>query len=79
MFLPTLSYTIDIYRKKLTPNNNFISFAAFVSFFPQLLSKPIERASHLLPQFYKKRTFKYQNTAQGMRRILWELFKEKII
>tara|TARA_R110001632_G_scaffold42605_4_gene107879 strand:+ start:1661 stop:3097 length:1437 start_codon:yes stop_codon:yes gene_type:complete len=75
----TLSYTIDIYRKKLTPNNDFISFAAFVSFFPQLVAGPIERASHLLPQFYKKRTFKYQNAAQGMRQILWGLFKKIVI
>ncbi|MFY0630591.1 MAG: MBOAT family protein [Flavobacteriaceae bacterium] len=75
----TLSYTIDIYRKKLTPNNDFISFAAFVSFFPQLVAGPIERASHLLPQFYKKRTFNYQNTTQGMRQILWGLFKKIVI
>lgn len=75
----TLSYTIDIYRKKLTPNNDFISFAAFVSFFPQLVAGPIERASHLLPQFYKKRTFNYQNAAQGMRQILWGLFKKIVI
>lgn len=75
----TLSYTIDIYRKKLTPKNDFISFAAFVSFFPQLVAGPIERASHLLPQFYKKRTFDYQNAAQGMRQILWGLFKKIVI
>jgi len=48
----TLSYTIDIYKKKLEPTKDFIAFAAFVSFFPQLVAGPIERASNLLPQFY---------------------------
>lgn len=75
----TLSYTIDIYRKKLTPNNDFISFAAFVSFFPQLVAGPIERASNLLPQFYTKRKFDYTNASQGMRQILWGLFKKIVI
>jgi alginate O-acetyltransferase complex protein AlgI len=55
----TLSYTIDVYRSKIKPASDFISFAAFVSFFPQLVAGPIERASHLLPQFYKKRQFNY--------------------
>lgn len=50
----TLSYTIDVYRRKLEPTNDFIAFSAFVSFFPQLVAGPIERATHLLPQFYKK-------------------------
>lgn len=47
----TLSYTIDVYKKRLQPTKNFISFAAFVSFFPQLVAGPIERATNLLPQF----------------------------
>lgn len=51
----TLSYTIDVYKRKLTPTDNLISFAAFVSFFPQLVAGPIERATDLLPQFYKKK------------------------
>lgn len=50
----TLSYIIDVYRRKLEPTNDFIAFSAFVSFFPQLVAGPIERATHLLPQFYKK-------------------------
>ena len=50
----TLSYTIDVYHKKLAPSNNFVSFASFVSFFPQLVAGPIERATNLLPQFSKE-------------------------
>ena len=53
----TLSYTIDVYKKKLEPTKDFIAFSSFVSFFPQLVAGPIERASNLLPQFYKKRIF----------------------
>ena len=53
----TLSYTIDVYRKKLTPTKDFIAFTAFVSFFPQLVAGPIERATNLLPQFKKKTNF----------------------
>ena len=75
----TLSYTIDIYRRKLEPTKDFIAFSAFVSFFPQLVAGPIERASNLLPQFYKKRTFDYTKAADGMRQILWGLFKKIVI
>ncbi len=75
----TLSYTIDVYRKKLEPTKDFIAFSAFVSFFPQLVAGPIERATHLLPQFYAKRTFNYQKAADGMRQILWGLFKKIVI
>ena len=75
----TLSYTIDIYRKKLEPTSDIISFFAFVSFFPQLVAGPIERASNLLPQFYKKRHFSYSKAADGMRQILWGLFKKVVI
>jgi len=75
----TLSYTIDIYNRKLEPTKDFIAFSAFVSFFPQLVAGPIERATHLLPQFYKKRTFDYQKAVDGMRQILWGLFKKVVI
>ena len=75
----TLSYTIDVYRRKLEPTKDFVAFAAFVSFFPQLVAGPIERATHLLPQFYKKRTFNYANAVDGMRQILWGLFKKMVI
>ena len=75
----TLSYTIDVYRKKLEPTKDFIAFTAFVSFFPQLVAGPIERATNLLPQFYKKRTFKYDKAVDGLRQILWGLFKKIVI
>ncbi len=75
----TLSYTIDVYRRKLEPTKDFIAFAAFVSFFPQLVAGPIERATNLLPQFYKKRTFDYTKAVDGLRQILWGLFKKVVI
>lgn len=75
----TLSYTIDVYKNKLEPSKNFISFAAFVSFFPQLVAGPIERASNLLPQFYKKRVFNKDVAVDGLRQILWGFFKKIVI
>ncbi|PHR74623.1 MAG: membrane-bound O-acyltransferase family protein [Lutibacter sp.] len=75
----TLSYTIDVYKKKLKPTKDFIAFSAFVSFFPQLVAGPIERATHLLPQFHKKRTFNYEKAVDGLRQILWGLFKKIVI
>lgn len=75
----TLSYTIDIYRRKLEPTKDFIAFTAFVSFFPQLVAGPIERATNLLPQFYKKRKFDYNQASDGLRQILWGLFKKMVI
>jgi D-alanyl-lipoteichoic acid acyltransferase DltB (MBOAT superfamily) len=75
----TLSYTIDVYKKKLEPTKDFIAFSAFVCFFPQLVAGPIERATNLLPQFYKKRTFEYHKATDGMRQVLWGLFKKVVI
>ena len=75
----TLSYTIDVYRKKIDHNKDFIAFMAFVSFFPQLVAGPIERATNLLPQFYRKRVFNYSKAVDGMRQILWGLFKKIVI
>ena len=75
----TMSYTIDIYKGKLKPTKDFISFASFVSFFPQLVAGPIERASNLLPQILKKRVFKYEQGVQGLRLILWGMFKKVVI
>jgi alginate O-acetyltransferase complex protein AlgI len=75
----TLSYTIDVYKKKLEPTKDFIAFTAFVSFFTQLVAGPIERATNLLPQFYKKRQFDYAKAVDGMRQILWGLFKKIVI
>jgi len=75
----TLSYSIDVYRRKLQPTNDVVAFFAFVSFFPQLVAGPIERATNLLPQFYKKREFVYSNATDGLRQILWGLFKKMVI
>jgi D-alanyl-lipoteichoic acid acyltransferase DltB (MBOAT superfamily) len=70
----TLSYSIDIYRKKLKPTKDFIAFAAFVSFFPQLVAGPIERATNLLPQLLNKRKFNMDEFLDGIRLIIYGLF-----
>ena len=75
----TLSYTIDVYRRKIEPTKDIISFFSFVSFFPQLVAGPIERATNLLPQFYKKRNFDYLKAVDGLKQILWGLFKKVVI
>ncbi|MDN5215601.1 MBOAT family O-acyltransferase [Fulvivirgaceae bacterium BMA12] len=75
----TLSYSLDIFKGKLVPTKDFISFASFVSFFPQLVAGPIERASNLLPQILNKREFKYEAGIQGLRLILWGMFKKVAI
>tara|TARA_B110000908_G_scaffold20985_1_gene23582 strand:- start:119 stop:1576 length:1458 start_codon:yes stop_codon:yes gene_type:complete len=75
----TLSYTIDVYKKKLKPTRDIISFFAFVSFFPQLVAGPIERATNLLPQFFVKRKFDYSKSVDGLRQILWGFFKKIVI
>lgn len=74
-----LSYSIDVYRNKIQPTKDIIAFFAYVSFFPQLVAGPIERATNLLPQFEKKRIFDYSEAVDGMRRILWGLFKKIVI
>ena len=74
-----MSYTIDIYKKQLIPTTNFISFATFVSFFPQLVAGPIERASNFLPQILKPRNFSYKQGIDGMRLILFGMFKKVVI
>lgn len=75
----TLSYTLDVYKGKLKPTTDIVSFFAFVSFFPQLVAGPIERASNLLPQFHEKRFFDAREAADGLRQILWGLFKKVTI
>ncbi len=75
----TLSYTIDVYKKEIKPTKDIIAFFSFVSFFPQLVAGPIERASNLLPQFFKKRKFNYDIAVDGARQILWGLFKKIVI
>ena len=75
----TLSYSIDVYRRQLHPTRDFIEFAAFVSFFPQLVAGPIERASALLPQIRRRRTFDYEKSVQGVQLIVWGLFKKVVV
>lgn len=75
----TLSYTIDIYKKKLKPSPDALSFFAFVSFFPQLVAGPIERAANLLPQFHQKRNFDQALAEDGLRQMLWGFFKKIVI
>lgn len=74
-----LSYSIDVYRGNIKPTKDIIAFFAFISFFPQLVAGPIERATNLLPQFLQKRTFSYEQGVDGMRQILWGLFKKIVI
>jgi D-alanyl-lipoteichoic acid acyltransferase DltB (MBOAT superfamily) len=74
-----LSYSIDVYRKKIAPTKDIVSFFAYVAFFPQLVAGPIERATNLLPQFYVKRTFDYTKAVDGLRQILWGLFKKMVV
>jgi D-alanyl-lipoteichoic acid acyltransferase DltB (MBOAT superfamily) len=74
-----LSYVIDIYKDKIKPEKNFVDYAVFVSFFPLLVWLPIERATHLLPQIQRKREFDYHQAVDGLRQILWGLFKKLVI
>jgi alginate O-acetyltransferase complex protein AlgI len=74
-----LSYVIDIYKNRIKAEKNFIDYSVFVSFFPLLVAGPIERATHLLPQIQKKRTFNYVKSVDGLRQILWGLFKKVVI
>ena len=75
----TMSYTIDVYRGKLKPTKDMITFFSFVSFFPQLVAGPIERATNLLPQFYTERKFEIEKAKDGLRQILWGLFKKIVV
>jgi alginate O-acetyltransferase complex protein AlgI len=75
----TLSYTIDVYQRKLNATKDIVAFTAFVTFFPQLVAGPIERATNLLPQFYTKRVFDYSKAVSGLKQILWGLFKKVVI
>ena len=74
-----LSYSIDVYKGKLEPTKDIIAFFAFISFFPQLVAGPIERATNLLPQFQRRREFDYDTAVDGMRQILWGLFKKMVV
>ncbi len=75
----SLSYTIQVYRGKMRATKDIIAYAAYISFFPQLVAGPIEKATHFLPQFQTKRRFNYQQASQGMKLILWGYFKKVVI
>ena len=74
-----LSYVIDIYNNKIKAERNFVNYSVFVSFFPLLVAGPIERATHLLPQIQQPRFFDYTKAVDGLRQILWGLFKKVVI
>ena len=74
-----LSYSIDVYRGKMEPTKDIFAFFAFISFFPQLVAGPVERATNLLPQFQTNRKFNYDQAVDGMRQILWGLFKKIVV
>lgn len=74
-----LSYSIDVYKKKLSATHDIIEFFAYISFFPQLVAGPIERATNLLPQFQQRRQFNYTKAVDGCRQMLWGFFKKVVI
>lgn len=74
-----LSYSIDVYKGKISATRDIVAFAAFLSFFPQLVAGPIERATNLLPQFLHKRQFDYTSAVEGLRLVLWGLFKKAVV
>lgn len=74
-----LSYSIDVYRGKIKPTRDIVAFFAYISFFPQLVAGPIERATNLLPQMLKRRQFDYYSAVDGCRQILWGFFKKMVI
>jgi alginate O-acetyltransferase complex protein AlgI len=75
----TLSYTLDIYFRKLEPTRSALTFFTFVSFFPQLVAGPIERAANLIPQFEQKPNFSYEQATSGLKLMLWGFFKKMVI
>lgn len=75
----TLSYSIDVYKRKLKPTNSIIDFFTFVSFFPQLVAGPIERATHLLPQFSKDRKFDPRSLSYGLKLMIWGFFLKVVV
>ena len=74
-----LSYTIDVYQKKLPATHDIVEFFAYISFFPQLVAGPIERATNLLPQFQRDRQFDYVKAVDGMRQMLWGFLKKLVV
>ena len=74
-----LSYSIDVYKKKIAASHDIVEFFAYISFFPQLVAGPIERATNLLPQFQKSRHFDYATAVDGCRQMLWGFFKKVVV
>ena len=74
-----LSYVIDVYKKRIPAERNYVDYAVFVSYFPLLVAGPIERATHLLPQIQRKRSFDYEKAKEGIAQILWGFFKKMVI
>lgn len=74
-----LSYVIDIYKNRIAPEKNMITYSLFVSYFPLLVAGPIERATHLLPQIKRQRQFNYSQAIQGVKQIIWGLFKKVVV
>lgn len=74
-----LSYSIDVYRRDIRPTRDLVAFVAYVSFFPQLVAGPIERAASLLPQFHKARRFDYAQAVDGLRQMVWGFFKKLVL
>ena len=74
-----LSYSIDVYQGKIKPTRDIIQFFAYISFFPQLVAGPIERATNLLPQFNQQRLFDYTQSVDGLRQMLWGFFKKVVV
>ena len=74
-----LSYSIDVYQRKLRATHDVVEFFAYISFFPQLVAGPIERATNLLPQFQRERSFDYARAVDGMRQMLWGLLKKLVV
>lgn len=69
-----VGYSIDVYRSTIKAERNFLTYALFVSFFPQLVAGPIERAKNLLPQFHEEHTFSYDNAVEGLKQMIWGFF-----
>lgn len=74
-----ISYLVDVYKKKIEPAGNLVNYALFVGFFPLLVAGPVERATHLLPQVERARTFEYHKAVDGLRQILWGVVKKVVI
>jgi alginate O-acetyltransferase complex protein AlgI len=74
-----ISYIMDVYRRSITPTKDIFVYLSFMSYFPQLVAGPIQRAKDLIPQFQQKRTFKYEQAVAGSQQILWGLFKKVVI